>query len=106
MTAIGATRWAIAEGYIPGASTGEGPAFESHETACLLNAGDAPARVFAEDVSGGPAWGLRADYEHGAARVRLYGYLNRGLLALEAGTIFQEGDPRADYFTRTFLFRP
>ena len=45
MTAIGATRWAIAEGYIPGASTGEGPAFESHETACLLNAGDAPARV-------------------------------------------------------------
>ena len=45
MTAIGATRWAIAEGYIPGASTGEGPAFESHETACLLNAGNAPARV-------------------------------------------------------------
>lgn len=45
MTAIGATRWAIAEGYIPGASTGEGPAFESHETACLLNTGDAPARV-------------------------------------------------------------
>ncbi|HET7410904.1 MAG TPA: sensory rhodopsin transducer [Paracoccaceae bacterium] len=45
MTAIGATRWAIAEGYIPGASTGEGPAFESHETACMLNAGDTPAQV-------------------------------------------------------------
>ncbi len=45
MTAIGATRWAIAEGYIPGKSTGEGPAFVSHETACLLNAGDAPAHV-------------------------------------------------------------
>ena len=45
MTAIGATRWAIAEGYIPGSSTGEGPAFESHETACLLNAGDGEANV-------------------------------------------------------------
>lgn len=45
MTAIGATRWAIAEGYIPGSSTGEGPAFESHETACLLNAGDSEANV-------------------------------------------------------------
>jgi hypothetical protein len=29
--------WAIAEGYIPGASCGEGRAFESHETACMLN---------------------------------------------------------------------
>ncbi|MGN6388067.1 MAG: sensory rhodopsin transducer, partial [Burkholderiaceae bacterium] len=40
MTPIGQTRWAIAEGYIPPASTGEGRAFESHETACILNAGD------------------------------------------------------------------
>ena len=45
MTAIGATRWAIAEGYIPGSSTGEGPAFESHETACILNAGETEAHV-------------------------------------------------------------
>ncbi len=42
---IGHTRWAIAEGYIPGQSTGEGRAFESHETACLLNAGDQDAHV-------------------------------------------------------------
>ena len=42
---IGKRRWAIAEGYIPGASTGEGPAFVSHETACILNAGDQPAAV-------------------------------------------------------------
>ena len=42
---VGKRRWAIAEGYIPGRSTGEGPAMESHETACLLNAGDAPADV-------------------------------------------------------------
>lgn len=42
---IGARTWAIAEGYIPSASTGEGPTFESHETACLLNAGDSAAEV-------------------------------------------------------------
>jgi hypothetical protein len=37
--------WAIAEGYIPGASTGSGRAFESHETVCLLNAGPLDAHV-------------------------------------------------------------
>jgi len=37
--------WAIAEGYIPGASTGSGRAFESHETVCLLNAGAIDAHV-------------------------------------------------------------
>jgi hypothetical protein len=42
---IGATRWAIAEGYIPGASQGDGPALTSHETCCILNATDAPAHV-------------------------------------------------------------
>jgi hypothetical protein len=41
----GRTLWAIAEGYIPGASTGQGRAFESHETACVLNAGDADAHL-------------------------------------------------------------
>lgn len=42
---IGATCWAVPEGYIPGESHGRGRAFESHETLCLLNAGDAVARV-------------------------------------------------------------
>lgn len=42
---IGRTLWAIAEGYIPGASHGPQPAMTSHETACLLNAGERPARV-------------------------------------------------------------
>jgi len=37
--------WAIAEGYIPGESTGPEPAMLSHETVCLLNAGDLAARV-------------------------------------------------------------
>jgi hypothetical protein len=43
--AIGRRTWAIPEGYIPGASHGPEPAMTSHETACLLNAGDEPADV-------------------------------------------------------------
>ncbi len=45
MTDIGARRWAIAEGYIPTWSNGPEPEMLSHETACILNAGDAPAHV-------------------------------------------------------------
>jgi hypothetical protein len=44
-TAIGRTCWVIAEGYIPGMSSGSGRAFESHETACILNAGERDAQV-------------------------------------------------------------
>jgi hypothetical protein len=43
--AIGHTRWAIPEGYIPPYSHGAGRALESHETVCLLNAGDDDAHV-------------------------------------------------------------
>jgi hypothetical protein len=42
---IGHRRWAIAEGYIPGWSRGDDPALESHETICVLNAGDVDAHV-------------------------------------------------------------
>lgn len=42
---LGKTRWVIAEGYIPSSGHGEGPAFESHETACMLNTGDRDAHV-------------------------------------------------------------
>ena len=42
---IGATRWAIAEGYIPDSSHGPEPQMTSHETVCLLNAGDRDAHV-------------------------------------------------------------
>ncbi|MEZ4236161.1 MAG: sensory rhodopsin transducer [Myxococcota bacterium] len=41
----GRHRWTIAEGYIPGTSTGPEPAMTSHETACILNASDRPARI-------------------------------------------------------------
>ncbi|NTU78020.1 MAG: sensory rhodopsin transducer [Chloroflexales bacterium] len=44
-TAIGRLRWAIAEGYIPGESTGPEPAMTSHETACLLNTSGQEAHV-------------------------------------------------------------
>ena len=45
MAPLGRTRWAIAEGYIPASSHGPRPEFESHETACILNAGDDDAHV-------------------------------------------------------------
>jgi hypothetical protein len=44
-TGIGTTRWAIPEGYIPAKSTGPEPQMTSHETACILNAGDRDANV-------------------------------------------------------------
>ena len=44
--AIGRRVWAIPEGWLPGYSEGKGGhALESHEAACLLNAGDADAHV-------------------------------------------------------------
>jgi hypothetical protein len=45
MEPIGRKRWAIAEGYIPSKSTGPAPAMTSHETVCILNAGDQEAHV-------------------------------------------------------------
>src|SRR5438067_8188525 len=59
MDAVGSRRWAIAEGYIPASSTGEGRALTSHETACMLNTGDEDATVritvfFADREPAGP----------------------------------------------------
>jgi hypothetical protein len=45
MESIGAKRWAIAEGYIPGWSHGPEPQFTSHETVCILNASNEDAHV-------------------------------------------------------------
>lgn len=45
MKPIGRKSWAIAEGYIPGWSSGASPKMISHETACILNAGDRDAHV-------------------------------------------------------------
>ena len=45
MSAVGRKVWAIPEGYIPGGSFSDERRFVSHETACILNAGDAPAEV-------------------------------------------------------------
>ncbi|HWH34250.1 MAG TPA: sensory rhodopsin transducer [Acidimicrobiales bacterium] len=59
MDALGSTRWVIAEGWIPATSTGPEPEMTSHETACMVNTGDADAQVritvFYEDrPPGGP----------------------------------------------------
>jgi hypothetical protein len=56
---IGHRRWAIAEGYIPAQSTGTGRQFESHETVCILNAGERDANVtimiyFSDRAPAGP----------------------------------------------------
>lgn len=45
MKPIGKCRWAIAEGYIPAWSHGPEPQMKSHETACILNAGENDAHV-------------------------------------------------------------
>src|SRR5438270_1043777 len=45
MRPIGERVWAIAEGYIPGSSHGPEPQMTSHETACILNAGEHDAHV-------------------------------------------------------------
>ena len=59
MKSIGANRWAIAEGYIPGWSHGPEPQFTSHETVCILNVSDQNARVaitvfYTDREPGGP----------------------------------------------------
>jgi hypothetical protein len=45
MAAVGRKIWAIAEGYIPGKSTGPEPAMTSHEVMCFLNAGEREAHI-------------------------------------------------------------
>lgn len=45
MEALGRTRWALAEGYIPPGSHGPHPPMLSHETLCLLNTSDQDADV-------------------------------------------------------------
>ncbi len=45
MKSIGRRRWAIAEGYIPSQSSFSDRALISHETACILNAGDEEVHV-------------------------------------------------------------
>ncbi len=56
---IGHRVWAIAEGYIPPSSTGSTRQLVSHETVCILNAGDRDADVeitvyFADRDPAGP----------------------------------------------------
>ncbi|MDT8068193.1 MAG: sensory rhodopsin transducer [Terriglobia bacterium] len=43
--AVGVREWVIAEGYIPSESHGPQPQMTSHETVCILNAGDQDAHI-------------------------------------------------------------
>ncbi|HUD43614.1 MAG TPA: sensory rhodopsin transducer [Dokdonella sp.] len=59
MHGIGKRRWVIAEGYLPPPDARLSRQLSSHETACMLNAGDAPAQVtitifFADREPAGP----------------------------------------------------
>ncbi|CAL8480580.1 sensory rhodopsin transducer [Caballeronia sp. S22] len=45
MNPIGRTRWAIAEGYLPPYSTGDGRELASHEAACILNTAERDAHI-------------------------------------------------------------
>jgi hypothetical protein len=56
---VGYTKWAIPEGYIPSESADDSHELLSHETACILNAGDQDAEVsitifFADREPAGP----------------------------------------------------
>ena len=57
--AVGKTRWAIPEGYLPPDDEQKPRPYVSHEAACFLNAGDRDARVrlhvyFADREPAGP----------------------------------------------------
>ncbi len=59
IAAIGKRRWAIAEGYLPAGPAGASRELSSHETACILNAGERDAHVeitllFADREPAGP----------------------------------------------------
>ena len=59
MSAFGATRWAIAEGYLPDGGDESSRQLASHETVCMLNAGERDAHVaitvyFADREPAGP----------------------------------------------------
>lgn len=45
MDAVGAVRWVIAEGWLPGWANGPRPQLVGHETACILNTSDRDAHV-------------------------------------------------------------
>src|SRR5262245_2248051 len=54
MEAIGRRRWAIAEGYIPSESSFSYRALISHETACILNAGEREPPIAVTSLSANP----------------------------------------------------
>jgi hypothetical protein len=68
--------------------------------------GEAPAQAFADDVASGTAVAFSTSFDHGFQRVALVGYLNRGVLAVDAATTFADGSGRSPYFTRALFYLP
>ena len=75
--------------------------------------GDAAiARVCGSGDGGEPEWGsspakrrLDITLDPGWQRIELFGYVNRGVLAVDAGTTFTDDAGRSDYFTRELFYR-
>ncbi len=64
---IGHRCWAIAEGYIPAYSNGPEPQFTSHETVCILNAGNQDANVERSSIAiKNPLALTRSRFQHDA----------------------------------------
>ena len=90
------------------AEDGEGLSVHVHGSGPdgLSDWGDATAHPFADDVAGAAAVAFTTSYEHGFQRVELFGYLNRGVLAVDAATSFADGSGRSPYLTRALFYRP
>jgi len=71
----------------------------------LLSWDEAECTPLSDDTSNFKASGLITSFDLGFQRVLVVGYVNRGLLTLEAATIFTDGSPRARYMTRQHFYR-
>ncbi|XYH98775.1 hypothetical protein ACMHYB_03150 [Sorangium sp. So ce1128] len=66
--------------------------------------GEAPAEVFASDVSSEEAVGFKAFYALESFRTMLASYLNKRLLVVDAYTTFHDGSGRSSYFCRDHFY--
>jgi len=71
----------------------------------LLSWDSAPAIPLSDDAAQHKSSGLITSLDLGFQRLVLVGYVNRGLLTLEAATTFTDGSPRARYLTRQHFYR-
>jgi hypothetical protein len=64
------------------------------------------ARPFAPTVADGQAWAFNCRFEFaGGTATDVSAYNKQGILVAAIFTTFEDGDPRADYWTREFFHR-